>query len=95
MMLRRLPVSGVEALLAALSGQTPPPSLARVVFAETEGNPFFVEEVFRHLAEEGKLFDEKRIAFGAFEHHARQRRWRRLCTERRQHLLHSGRRQTP
>ena len=32
--------------------------LARVVFEETEGNPFFVEEVFRHLSEEGKLFDE-------------------------------------
>jgi tetratricopeptide (TPR) repeat protein len=56
--LRRLPVSGVEAMLAAMSGQKPPPSLARVVFNETEGNPFFVEEVFRHLAEEGKLFDE-------------------------------------
>jgi predicted ATPase len=46
-------VSGVEGMLAALSGQTPPPSLSRVVFAETEGNPFFVEEIFRHLAEEG------------------------------------------
>src|ERR1022692_3539940 len=56
--LRRLAVDGVEGMLAALSGQTPPPSLARVVFAETEGNPFFVEEIFRHLAEEGKLFDE-------------------------------------
>ena len=56
--LRRLSVSGVEQMLAALSGQPPPASLARVVFAETEGNPFFVEEVFRHLAEEGKLFDE-------------------------------------
>jgi len=28
------------------------------VFDETEGNPFFVEEVFRHLVEEGKVFDE-------------------------------------
>jgi eukaryotic-like serine/threonine-protein kinase len=61
-LLRRLPVGGVEQMLAALSSQKPPPSLARVVFEETEGNPFFVEEVFRHLAEEGKLFDEK----GAF-----------------------------
>jgi tetratricopeptide (TPR) repeat protein len=60
--LRRLPVEGVEKMLAALSAQTPPKSLARVVFEETEGNPFFVEEVFRHLVEEGKLFDEK----GAF-----------------------------
>ncbi len=56
--LRRLAVGGVESMLAALSGQQPPPSLARVVFEETEGNPFFVEEVFRHLSEEGKLFDE-------------------------------------
>ena len=46
-------------MLTALSGKTPPKSLARVVFEETEGNPFFVEEVFRHLIEEGKLFDEK------------------------------------
>ncbi len=56
--LQRLAVGGVESMLAALSGQAPPPSLARVVFDETEGNPFFVEEVFRHLAEEGKLFDQ-------------------------------------
>jgi tRNA A-37 threonylcarbamoyl transferase component Bud32/tetratricopeptide (TPR) repeat protein len=56
--LRRLPVSGVEGMLAAMSGQKPPPSLARVIFAETEGNPFFVEEVFRHLSEEGMLFDQ-------------------------------------
>src|SRR5665213_1309827 len=56
--LRRLAVNGVESMLAAMSGQEPPPSLARVVFEETEGNPFFVEEVFRHLSEEGKLFDE-------------------------------------
>jgi tetratricopeptide (TPR) repeat protein len=61
-LLRRLPVAGVEHMLAALSAQQPPPSLTRVVFEETEGNPFFVEEVFRHLAEEGKLFDKK----GAF-----------------------------
>jgi eukaryotic-like serine/threonine-protein kinase len=61
-LLRRLPVAGVKEMLAALGAQQPPPSLARVVFEETEGNPFFVEEVFRHLAEEGKLFDEK----GAF-----------------------------
>ena len=59
MPLRRLSPGGVEAMLGALSGQTPPPSLARIIFNETEGNPFFVEEVYRHLAEEGKLFDEQ------------------------------------
>lgn len=56
--LRRLSAEDVEQMLATLAGQPPPPSLARVIFAETEGNPFFVEEVFRHLAEEGELFDE-------------------------------------
>lgn len=58
MQLRRLPLGDVSGMLAALSGQPPPPSLARMIFEETEGNPFFVEEVFRHLAEEGKLFDD-------------------------------------
>ena len=57
MALRRLPASGVDALLEAMSGRPAPSSLARVVFRETEGNPFFVEEVFQHLAEEGQLFD--------------------------------------
>jgi eukaryotic-like serine/threonine-protein kinase len=61
-LLRRLPVTGVEEMLAVLSAQQPPRSLARMIFEETDGNPFFVEEVFRHLAEEGKLFDER----GAF-----------------------------
>ena len=58
MTLKRLPQGGVKEMLAALSGQTPPPALVHVIFEQTEGNPFFVEEVFRHLAEEGKLFDE-------------------------------------
>ncbi|HXR97938.1 MAG TPA: protein kinase [Terriglobales bacterium] len=60
--LRRLGVEGVGRMLAALSSQPAPPSFVHMVFKETEGNPFFVEEVFRHLAEEGKLFDPR----GAF-----------------------------
>src|SRR3990172_7541068 len=55
--IKRLPQDGVAAMLRALSGQPPPEPLVEVVFSETEGNPFFVEEVFQHLAEEGKLFD--------------------------------------
>src|SRR5437870_1781168 len=58
MSLQRLPEDGVAALLRALSGQEPPQSLVEVVHAETQGNPFFTEEVFKHLAEEGRLFDE-------------------------------------
>jgi class 3 adenylate cyclase/tetratricopeptide (TPR) repeat protein len=55
--LRRLGEATVAAMLRALSGQEPPPVLVKVVYSETEGNPFFVEEVFQHLSEEGKLFD--------------------------------------
>ncbi len=55
--LRRLGLPGVQAMLMALSGKTPPESLASAIFDKTEGNPFFVEEVFRHLMEERKLFD--------------------------------------
>jgi tetratricopeptide (TPR) repeat protein len=59
MALRRLPAEGVSDLLSAMSGgMTPPPSLSRIIFSETEGNPFFVEEVFQHLKEEGRLFDD-------------------------------------
>src|SRR5262249_26484142 len=46
-------------LLEKLSGQTPPPSATRLLFDHTEGNPFFVEEVFRHLVDEGRLFDQQ------------------------------------
>jgi class 3 adenylate cyclase/tetratricopeptide (TPR) repeat protein len=55
--LKRLPEADVEAMLRALSGQELPPFLVNAIYAETEGNPFFVEEVFKHLAEEGRLFD--------------------------------------
>ncbi len=57
MTLRRLPEEFVAELLGALAGQEAPRHLVRAVFSETEGNPFFVEEVYRYLAEEGRLFD--------------------------------------
>ena len=56
--LRRLPQEAVAELLTALGGSEPPRTLVQVIFHETEGNPFFVGEVFQHLSEEGKLFDE-------------------------------------
>jgi tetratricopeptide (TPR) repeat protein len=55
--LRRMPDTEVADLLAQLGGPNPPASLVRAIFAETEGNPFFVEEVFRHLRDEGRLTD--------------------------------------
>jgi class 3 adenylate cyclase/tetratricopeptide (TPR) repeat protein len=57
--LKRLPEAGVEAMLRALSGEEPPRPLVKAIYRETEGNPFFVEEVFHHLAAEGKLFDAR------------------------------------
>ena len=56
--LRRLPETDIEQMLEALGGPDPPGALARAVYHETEGNPFFVEEVFQHLKEEGRLFDD-------------------------------------
>jgi class 3 adenylate cyclase len=57
MAVKRLPEADTGAMLRGLSGQEPPEALVRVVYRETEGNPFFVEEVYRHLSEEGRLFD--------------------------------------
>ena len=57
MALRRLNESGVHHMLTAMSGSPAPSGLAKAVFRETEGNPFFIEEVYQHLSEEGKLFD--------------------------------------
>ena len=56
-LLKRLATEDVAELLAALGGGAPPSGLVRAIYAETEGNPFFVEEVFAHLEEEGRLFD--------------------------------------
>ena len=39
-------------------GLAPPRELVDLVVDETQGNPFFVEELFRHLRDAGKLFDE-------------------------------------
>ncbi|MEE9277946.1 MAG: AAA family ATPase, partial [Dehalococcoidia bacterium] len=57
--LRPLDEGAVAAMLRARSGQEPPASLVATIHGETEGNPFFVEEVFEHLAEEGRLFDDE------------------------------------
>jgi DNA-binding NarL/FixJ family response regulator len=52
-----LDVEGVRLMLAGLGRPEPPPSVVAAVYDETEGNPFFVREVFEYLAEEGRLFD--------------------------------------
>ena len=57
MSIKRLPEDVVAAMLRSLSGQAPPATLVQAIYGETEGNAFFVEEVFKYLAEEGRLFD--------------------------------------
>ncbi len=54
--LTRLDAAGVAALLESRAGQAPPGELVALIFAETEGNPFFVEELYRHLDDNQKLF---------------------------------------
>src|SRR3989454_6783649 len=55
--LKPLPEAGVQAMLRALTGQPPPAALVQAIYRETEGNPFFVEEVYQHLLEQGRLLD--------------------------------------
>src|SRR5690606_9512329 len=57
--LRQLDEAQVAELLAARAGQPPPPELVRLVFDETQGNPYFAEELYRHLRDEGRLFDDE------------------------------------
>jgi hypothetical protein len=47
----------VAQMLRGLSQHQAPESLLSAIFEESQGYPFFVEEVYRHLIEEGKVFD--------------------------------------
>ena len=55
--LKGLPRDEVAAMLEGLSGKSPPATMVSEIHAETDGNPFFVEELFRHLEEENRLYD--------------------------------------
>jgi tetratricopeptide (TPR) repeat protein len=59
MLLRGLSESEVKELIEAISqqktGEGAGEAFARAVLRETEGNPFFIEEVLRHLVESGAL----------------------------------------
>jgi tetratricopeptide (TPR) repeat protein len=52
-----LPEKGVREMLAALSGREPPETIVQLFCSNTDGNPFFIEELFRHLIEQNKLID--------------------------------------
>ena len=48
----------VAQMLGRLSNRQAPEGLVNLIFEESQGYPFFVEEVYRHLVEEGKVFDQ-------------------------------------
>jgi predicted ATPase len=55
--LRGLPQTAVAEMIRALSGREPPHEVVNFIYSGTDGNPLFVEELFRHLVERGKLID--------------------------------------
>jgi class 3 adenylate cyclase/tetratricopeptide (TPR) repeat protein len=57
--LRPLTEEDVGALVAGLTRQQPPAGFVRGIYAQSEGNPFFAEEIYLHLAESGVLFDDQ------------------------------------
>jgi DNA-binding SARP family transcriptional activator/tetratricopeptide (TPR) repeat protein len=52
-----LDAAGVGALIVSHAGHDAPSGLVATVHEHTEGNPFFIEEVMRHLIETGVLFE--------------------------------------
>lgn len=55
-MLSHLPEAAVAEMIASHGASPPPVALVSLIYRESDGNPFFVEEVLRRLAEEGRLF---------------------------------------
>lgn len=49
----------VRALIAAWAGQEPPADFTRAVWQETEGHPFFAQELLRHLLETGAIREKQ------------------------------------
>jgi hypothetical protein len=58
-LLRGLAEADVRALLVAQGGADVPEALAQAIFRESEGNPFFIGEILRHLVEEGVIGTER------------------------------------
>jgi len=63
-LLRGLTENDVKRFIEVTAGTTPPQSLVEAVYRETEGNPFFVNEIVRLLVADGRL--EKADAVSAW-----------------------------
>ena len=61
--LRGLGPHDIERYIEMTAGSPAPPGLAEAVHAQTDGNPFFVGEVVRLLASEGRLADGDRASW--------------------------------
>lgn len=57
--LRGLTADEVQRMLSAIAGSRIDWGLSEAVYRQTEGNPLFVQEVLRHLVEEGILREER------------------------------------
>jgi len=55
--LRPLDIAETAALLLSVSGQEAPASTVVLIHGVGNGNPFFTQELFRHMAEEGLLVE--------------------------------------
>jgi DNA-binding CsgD family transcriptional regulator len=57
MMLRPFGIAETAAMLSSLGGQEAPAPAVALIHRAGKGNPFFTEELFHHMAEEGLLVD--------------------------------------
>ncbi len=55
---KSLDIADVTRLLAALAGHDVEERVGEAWYIQTEGNPFFIQELLRHLIEEGSLFQD-------------------------------------
>jgi DNA-binding SARP family transcriptional activator len=94
-LLRHIALAGlaepeVAELVAALGVPSPEATFVRALHGETEGNPFFIEEVVRHLRDsEHDLHADVSLTEAGVPDGVREvtaRRLRRLCTDSRQAL---------
>ncbi len=56
----------VATMISAWLGRTPPTHYAHALHRETEGNPFFIEEILRHLLEVGGVEGPERSRLTSF-----------------------------
>jgi tetratricopeptide (TPR) repeat protein len=47
----------IAQMLRTLDPRSPSERLVNLLYDQTEGNPFFLEEVYKHLIEDGRVFD--------------------------------------